>query len=98
MLVDQPFITSTLIDQVVDAYVQTDKGIALPSYNYKRGHPVIFQRRYDNDILDLGAESGGVRTLFKSYSSDIHYVTVDTDRVLRDIDYREDYQRALKEN
>ena len=98
MLVDQPFITSALIDGVIDAYVQTHNGIALPSYNYKRGHPVIFHRRYADDILALGAESGGVRTLFKRYGDDIHYVTVDTDRVLRDIDYREDYERALQEN
>ena len=98
MLVDQPFITAALIDQVVDAYVQTDKGIALPSYNYKRGHPVVFHQRYTDDILALGAESDGVRTLFKRYGDDIHYVTVDTDRVLRDIDYREDYERALRLN
>ena len=97
MLVDQPFITSQLIDQVVDAYVQTDKGIALPSYNYKRGHPVVFHQRYAGEILSLDADSGGVRTLFKQYSDDIHYVTVDTDQVLRDIDYREDYERALRE-
>ncbi len=96
MLVDQPFITSALIDQVIDAYVHTDKTIALPSYNYKRGHPVIFHRRYADDIFPLGVESGGVRTLFKRYGDDIHYVTVDTDRVLRDIDYREDYERALR--
>jgi molybdenum cofactor cytidylyltransferase len=98
MLVDQPFITSELIDRVVDAYIQTDKGIALPSYNYKRGHPVIFNQRYADEILALGTESGGVRTLFKKYGDDIYYVTVDTDRVLRDIDYREDYERALREN
>lgn len=98
LLVDQPFITSVLIDQVIDAYVQTRKGITLPSYNYKRGHPVIFHRRYADDILALGAESGGVRTLFKRCSDDIHYVTVNTDRVLRDIDYREDYERALQED
>ncbi len=98
MLVDQPFITSALIDQVIDAYVQTDKGIALPSYNYRRGHPVLFHRRYADGILALGAESGGVRVLFKEYGDDIHYVLVDTDRVLRDIDYREDYERALQEN
>ena len=97
MLVDQPFITAALIDQVIDAYTQTDKGIALPSYNYKRGHPVVLHRRYANYILALGAESGGVRTLFKRYAEDIHYVTVDTDSVLRDIDYREDYASALKE-
>ena len=98
MLVDQPFITTALINQVVDAYVQTDKGIALPSYNYKRGHPVIFDQQYAGEILGLDTESGGVRTLFKKYDNDIHYVPVDTDRVLRDIDYREDYKRALEEN
>ena len=98
MLVDQPFITAPLIDQVIDAYARTDKGIALPSYNYKRGHPVIFHQRYAGDILALGRESGGVRTLFKRYSDDIHYVTVDTDRVLRDIDDPEAYERALKEH
>ena len=98
MLVDQPFITSALIDKVIDAYAQTDKGIALPSYNYKRGHPVIFQHQYANKILALGKESGGVRSLFKSHSEDIHYVNVDTDDVLRDIDYREDYEHALREN
>ena len=97
MLVDQPFITSALIDQVVDAYLQTRKGIAVPSYNYKRGHPVIFDYKYARDILALTPESGGVRTLFKKYSHDIHYVMVDTDSVLRDIDNPEDYKRALKE-
>ena len=97
MLVDQPFITSTLIDQVVEAYQRTENGIALPSYNYKRGHPVIFDQKYAKDILALEAESGGVRTLFKKYGDDIHYVTVDTDSVLRDIDDREDYKSALKE-
>lgn len=96
MLVDQPFITTTLIDQVIDAYRQTDKGIALPSYNYRRGHPVVFHRRYAEDILALGTDSGGVRTVFKKYDHDICYVTVETDAVLRDIDYREDYERALK--
>ena len=98
MLVDQPFITSELIDKVVSAYIQTDKGIALPSYNYKRGHPVVFHQRYASKILALNIESNGVRTLFKKYDDDIHYVTVDTDQVLRDIDYREDYERALQEN
>lgn len=98
MLVDQPFITSELIDKVIDAYAQTDKGIVLPSYNYKRGHPVIFQHQYANDILALDTESGGVRSLFKSHSEDIHYVPVNTDDVLRDIDYREDYEHALREN
>ncbi len=96
-LVDQPFITSDLINLVIDTYTQTDRGIVLPSYNYRRGHPVIFNRRYAADILALSQESGGVKSLFGRYADDIHYVTVDTDRVLRDIDDRHDYEEALEE-
>ena len=97
MLVDQPFITSARINQVIAAYQQAEKGIAVPSYNYKRGHPVIFDQKYASDILALDTESDGVRTLLKKYSDDIDYVTVDADDVLRDIDDREDYERALQE-
>ena len=95
-LVDAPFITSELVNHVIDAYNETDCGIAVPSYDYRRGHPVIFDRRYADTILALDEESGGVRSLFKRYADDIHYVIVDTDHVLRDIDYREDYEEALR--
>lgn len=98
MLVDQPFITSTLIDKIIDAYTQVEKGIVLPSYDYRRGHPVIFNKKYADEILSLSLNSDGVRTLYKTYSEDIHYVEVGTDAVLRDIDYKEDYERALNEN
>lgn len=97
MLVDQPFITSEQINKVIDAYSGTDKGIVLPSYNNRRGHPVIFHNRYADDILALDADSGGVRSLFNVYSDDMHYVSVDTDVVLRDIDSPEDYRDAISE-
>lgn len=94
-LVDQPFITSDLIDLVVEAHAQTDCGITLPSYDNRRGHPVIFDCRYAADILALEPERGGVRSLLRKFAHDIHYVVVNTDRVIRDIDYREDYEEAL---
>ena len=97
-LVDLPLITPDLVNLVIDTYVQTGGGIAVPSYNYRRGHPVIFNRRYTVDLLALDGDSGGVRSLFRKYADDIHYVTVDTDRVLRDIDYREDYEEALRKS
>ncbi len=97
MLVDQPFITSDLVSKVIDTYSGTDKGIALPSYNNRRGHPVIFHNRYADAILALDADSGGVRSLFNVYSDDIHYVSVDTDAILRDIDSPEDYKSAISE-
>ncbi len=97
-LVDLPLITPDLVNLVIDTYVQTEGGIAVPSYNYRRGHPVIFDRHYAADILALDEDSGGVRSLFKKYADDIHYVTVDTDQVLMDIDYRTDYEEALRKS
>ena len=97
-LVDLPLITPDLVNLVIDAYIQTEGGIAVPSYNYRRGHPVIFDRRYAAEILALDEISGGVRSIFQKYADDIHYVNVDTDRVLRDIDYREDYEEALRKS
>ena len=97
-LVDLPLITPDLVNLVIDTYVETESGIAVPSYNYRRGHPVIFNRRYAADILALDEDSGGVRSLFQKYADDIHYVTVDTDRVLTDIDYRKDYEEALRKS
>lgn len=98
MLVDQPFITSDLINKTINAYVNTEKGVTLPSYNYRRGHPAIFHHKYAKKILALDTDSGGVRSLFKTYADDIHYVSVDTDDVLRDIDNPDDYENAIKEN
>ena len=97
-LVDLPLITPDLVNLVINTYVQAEGGITVPSYNYRRGHPVIFDRRYAADLLALDGDSGGVRSLFQKYADDIHYVAVDTDRVLRDIDYREDYEEALRKS
>lgn len=97
MLVDQPFITSDLINKTINAYINTEKGVTLPSYNYRRGHPAIFHHRYAEDILALDTDSGGVRSLFKAYADDIHYVSVDTDDILRDIDNPDDYEKAIQE-
>ena len=97
-LVDLPLITPDLVNLVIDTYVQAERGIAVPSYNYRRGHPVIFNRNYAADLLALNEDSGGVRSLFKKYADDIYYVTVDTDRVLTDIDYRTDYEEALRKS
>lgn len=97
MLVDQPFIISELIDTVINAYTHSEKGIVLPSYQYKRGHPVIFHHKYVNNILSLDVDSDGVRSLYKTHSEDIHYVNVDTDAILRDIDDKVDYEKALND-
>jgi len=94
-LVDQPFLTTELIDKVIKEFCIGEKGIVLPSCDYKRGHPVIIDLKYKDEILNLEGEDAGLRDVIRAHPEDIFYVEVDTNAVIRDIDYREDYLREF---
>lgn len=96
-LVDQPFIKSKLVNKVIEAFSKTDKGIVIPSYNMRRGHPMVMDlRKYKAEIMNIQGEESGLRELIRAHSDDIFYLVVDSDIVLRDMDYKEDYIRELK--
>ncbi|MBC8229544.1 nucleotidyltransferase family protein [bacterium] len=92
-LVDQPFLTQNLIKDLIEAFYHTDKGIVLPIYNGRRGHPVIFEIKYASEILALSEDSEGLREIVRKHQDDIYQVPVNTDSIIRDIDYWEDYIR-----
>ena len=92
-LVDQPFLTHNLIKDLIEEFYKTGKGIVLPTYNGRRGHPVIFEIKYASEILALSEDSEGLREIVRKHQDDIHKVPVNTDSIIRDIDYWEDYIR-----
>jgi molybdenum cofactor cytidylyltransferase len=97
-LVDQPMIKAELIDQLIEAFIETDMGIVLPVYEGKRGHPVIISASYVDDIMRLDDDAeGGMRSFINDHSSDCLEVAVDTPVVLEDIDLPEDYERLSKQ-
>ena len=94
-LVDQPFLTPNLIQNLIKEFYKTDKGIVLPTYKNRRGHPVIFDKKYSYEILALSEDSEGLREVVHKHQDDIHEVPVNTDSIIRDIDYWEDYIREV---
>ncbi|MBM3238678.1 nucleotidyltransferase family protein [Candidatus Poribacteria bacterium] len=92
-LVDQPFLTPNLINNLIEEFYRTDKCIVLPTYKERRGHPVIFDIKYASEILALSEDSEGLREVIRKHQDDIHKVPVNTDSIIRDIDYWEDYIR-----
>jgi len=94
LLADQPSISHTVIDKVIDAYYLTSKGIILPSYKKKRGHPVIFDMKYKSEIAALSPEVG-LRGIVYGHPNDVYEVPVNTSSILRDIDDMKDYKREL---
>lgn len=91
---DQPAPSAAIINRLIDAYEKTGKGIVLPVCGGRRGHPVLIDLKYRNEIraLDPGI---GLRQLVRNHPEDILEVRTRSPRVLHDIDTPEDYERAL---
>jgi len=94
ILADQPDVSSSLIDSVIEAYRRENKGIVLPVYRKKRGHPLLIDLKYRREIVALCPDIG-LRGLLREHRDDIFEVRVSSPAVLRDIDDPDDYGRAL---
>ncbi len=94
LLGDQPSISHTVIDKVIEGYSQTTKGIILPTYKKKRGHPVLFDMKYKNEIAAL-SPTVGLRGIVYGHPGDVFEVPVSSSSILRDIDNMQDYKREL---
>ncbi len=93
---DQPMIGRDIIHAVVNAYRQTGKGIVMPVFDKKRGHPLLVDSKYRDEIMKLDDEQG-LRALAYKFPSDVLEVRVKTRGVLKDIDTEEDYISEMKQ-
>ncbi len=97
-LVDQPMVKSGLIDKLIEAYGSGDKGIVVPTYQGRLGHPVIISVSYLDEIMQLDDQAeGGMRGFINAHRDDWLEVPVDTPSVIEDIDLPEDYERLSKQ-
>jgi molybdenum cofactor cytidylyltransferase len=72
-----------------------DDYVYIPSYRMRAGHPVLVPRSYWPAILAL-PRGASLRSVWQAEGSRIHWVTVDTPSVLRDMDTPADYDRELR--
>lgn len=94
VLGDQPSINSEIVEKMIEAFMKSDKGILVPVFDDARGHPIILDAHYKDEVL-ASFEDVGLRGLLYKYSEDIMQLEFHSDDVLRDMDYPEDYQREI---
>ena len=94
VLADQPFIDSKIVDKLIDEFSRTSKGIVIPTYRGRRGHPVIFAISYKEELLRLKGDVGG-RQIIKEHPDDILEIPVDSEGINVDIDTVSDYYAHL---
>lgn len=88
---DQPMIGADVIKSIVSAHRKTGRGIVIPLFNKKRGHPVLIDFKYRMEINRLD-EKEGLRSLSRKFSDDVYEVETDSPGILKDIDTPGDYQ------
>ena len=84
-LADQPFIDSQTINRLIEAFGIYDKGIVMPIYQGRRGHPVIFSIKYEEELLSLKGDIGG-REIICRHPDDVFEVAVNCEGIFVDID------------
>ncbi|MDY6861687.1 MAG: nucleotidyltransferase family protein [Thermodesulfobacteriota bacterium] len=88
---DQPLIKKDLINMLIEKFENSKKGIIVPVFKGRRGHPVLFSSRYKKDFNILKGDEGGKRILY-SNNEDILEAEVETETVLFDMDEKKDYE------
>jgi molybdenum cofactor cytidylyltransferase len=93
---DQPLIQPPVINLVIKAYKSSNKGIVIPIYKGKRGHPILIDKKYGAEIAKL-EPSEGLRSLSYKYPDDVFEVETDDPGILKDFDTIKDYQKEFNQ-
>jgi molybdenum cofactor cytidylyltransferase len=87
---DQPFLKKRTIDALISAFDQGKGGIVVPSFRGRRGHPVIFHKRYKKELLNLKGDVGG-RSIIERHPEDVRVLHLRSEGVIMDVDTWQDY-------
>ncbi len=91
---DQPMTGPGEINRVIRTYMECDKGLVMAAHHGKRGHPLIVDMKYADELLNL-PEGEGLRALAARHPEDVLESDTDDSSVLRDIDTQEDYMNEI---
>jgi molybdenum cofactor cytidylyltransferase len=92
---DQPFLKTRTINVLVRAFDRRRKGIIIPSFRDRMGHPVIFHKRYRKELLNLRGDVGG-RTVVDRHPEEVKVVPVKSEGVVKDVDTWQDYVKEFR--
>ncbi|WP_120498492.1 NTP transferase domain-containing protein [Kiloniella sp. EL199] len=83
---DMPSIHSTQLNQLIKSYdPENGAAICVPTFEGKRGNPVLWSRSFIPEMLNLKGDSGA-RHLLGNYPGDLQEVPMENTSVLSDID------------
>ncbi len=92
VLGDQPGITRHLVAHLVSAFDSQADRIVVPTFEGKRGHPLLFSASYRQEILESFGDSG-LRGLLGAHPQAICELAVPSPEILENMNLPQDYRR-----
>lgn len=72
-LIDHPLISAALVQDLIEHFYKSKKPIVLPTYDGRRGHPVIFAASLYQDLLRAPLDTGA-RAVVWAHASEVEEV------------------------
>jgi molybdenum cofactor cytidylyltransferase len=91
---DQPHVTAELFRTMVANMDESKKGIVACSYAGTLGTPVLFKKKYFNQLIALNGQEGA-KHIVKANLSDVTELEFENGQV--DIDTKQDYENLISE-
>lgn len=95
VLGDQPQLDKSVVEQLIATYRERNTGIVVPMVGTRRGHPILLNAGYRDEILSLSGDAT-MRDIMRRHADETREVAVATDGILRDMDTWNEYEREIK--
>lgn len=92
---DQPFLKARTINALIRVFDRKREGIVVPSFHGRTGHPVIFDKAYKKELMNLKGDVGG-RSIIERHRNEVRVVAVKSIGVVKDVDTWQDYEKGRK--
>lgn len=96
LLADQPYVTSALLDEMIDRFLSTGSAIVRPAVGGTPANPVLMSSALFPEILEQRGDVGG-REIVERHPGEVSLVSVDYPRICADVDTPVDYE-AVRES
>ena len=95
MVCDQPYVTSSLLNDLIETYQKTGNHIVTCSYENTFGPPTLFHKSHFPELIQLKGDTGA-RKVVERHPGDVEVVLFPEGKI--DIDTKADYEKHTKSN
>jgi molybdenum cofactor cytidylyltransferase len=96
-LVDHPFISRSVVNEMIDSFFKSKKLIVIPTHKGKRGHPVLLSSRLFPELLNAPLDQGA-NTVVRAHRDETLELETDDKGVIIDIDTPDEYRQNVGSN